>query len=264
MDIKLIRKTGVPKAEVEAHQQIQREFSSTPFSKGWRGYASFAITRFGRGAGDDDFDLVLITHNVIIVVELKNWHGKLLKSDGQKWYLDGESRDTSPVHKATLNAKRLASLMKQKLGTDFTPFVASFVVMHGDIKKTEFTPEEEKSVLTMTEFLSLRYEQVFRDYFWQRPRFNPLDHLNRYDEFFGGPSIKPKDYLVDGFRPENAPIFSHPKKLYAEFRASAKDDPLKHALLRQWDFTALGLDLIGERDRTFVGLREQRVYEYVT
>lgn len=263
MDIKLIRKSGVPKAEVEAHQQIQRELSSASLSKGWRGYASFAISRGGRGAGDDDFDLVLITHNVVIVVELKNWHGKLLESDGQKWYLDGESRDTSPVLKANLNAKRLASLMKQKLGTNFTPFVASFVVMHGNVKQTKLTPDEENSVLTMTEFLALRYEQVFKNYFWKRPLFNPLDHLDRYDEFFEGTSFKPKDYLVDGFRPESAPIFIHPKKLYSEFRASAKDDPLKHALLRQWDFTALGLDLIGERDRPFVGLREQRVYEYV-
>ena len=81
MDIKLIKKSGVPKAEVEAHQQIQREFSSTAFSKGWRGYASFAISRGGRGSGDDDFDLVLVTHNVVIVVELKNWNGKLLESN---------------------------------------------------------------------------------------------------------------------------------------------------------------------------------------
>lgn len=144
MDIKLIKKSGVPKAEVEAHQQIQREFSSSPLSKGWRGYASFAISRGGRGSGDDDFDLVLVTHNVVIVVELKNWHGKLLESDGQKWYLDGESRDTSPVVKANLNAKRLASLMKQKLGQSFTPFVASFVVMHGNVKDMRLTPDEGK------------------------------------------------------------------------------------------------------------------------
>lgn len=263
MEIKLIRKTGVPNAEVEAHQQIQREFSSTSFSKGWRGYASFAITRGGRGAGDDDFDLVLVTHNVIVVVELKNWHGKLLESDGQKWYLDGESRDTSPVLKSNLNAKRLASLITQKLGANFKPFVTSFVVMHGNVKQMKLTPDEEKSVLTMTEFLSLRYEHVFKEYFWKRPLFNPLDYLWKYDEFFEGPSFKPKDYLVDGFRPESDPIFIHPKKLYSEFRASAKEDPLKHALLRQWDFTALGLDLVGERDRSFLGLREQRVYEFV-
>jgi serine/threonine protein kinase len=263
MEIRLIKKTGVPKAEVEAHQQIQKEFSGTAFSKGWRGYASFAITRGGRGAGDDDFDLVLVTHSVIVVVELKNWHGRLVESDGQRWFLDGESRDTSPVLKASANAKRLASLMKQKLGPQFTPFVASLVVMHGDVKQMKLTPDEEKSVVTMTEFLALRYSDVFKQFFWARPTFDPLRHLDKYDGFFQGPSFKPKDYLVDGFRPESNPIFEHPKKLYSEFRASAKDDPLTLALLRQWDFGALGLDLIGERDRAFIGLREQRVFEYV-
>ena len=69
--------------------------------------------------------------------------------------------------------------------------------------------------------------------------------------------------MVDGFRPEQNPIFEHPKKLYNEYRASAKDDPSTLALLRQWDFAALGLELIGEKDRSFIGLREQRVYEYV-
>lgn len=264
MDIKLIKKTGVPKAEVEAHQQIQREFSGTAFSSGWRGYASFAISRSGRGAGDDDFDLVLVTHNVIVVVELKNWHGKLLESDGQRWFLDGESRDTSPVLKASANAKRLASLMKQKLGPQLTPFVASLVVMHGNVKEMKLTQDEEQSVVTMTEFLSLRYSDVFRQFFWARPKFNPLDYLDKYDAFFQGPSFKPKDYLIDGFRPESNPIFEHPKKLYSEFRASAKDDPFTLALLRQWDFGALGLELIGERDRAFIGLREQRVFEYVS
>src|SRR4051812_45200786 len=126
MEIKIIKKTGVPKAEVEAHQQIQKEFSSADFSNGWRGNASFAIARRGRAAGDDDFDLVLVTHAHIVVVELKNWHGKLLESDGQQWYLDGQCRGTSPVAKANLNVKKLAGLMQQKLGRDITPFICSY------------------------------------------------------------------------------------------------------------------------------------------
>ncbi|WP_178385416.1 nuclease-related domain-containing protein, partial [Pseudomonas aeruginosa] len=95
MEIKLAKKSGVPKAEVLAHQTIQKEFSSSPFSKQWRAYAAFALARSGRGSGDDDLDLVLITHTGIALIELKNWHGKLLESDGQKWYLDGEDRGSS-------------------------------------------------------------------------------------------------------------------------------------------------------------------------
>ncbi|WP_416050283.1 AAA domain-containing protein [Cupriavidus basilensis] len=263
MEIKLLKKTGVPRAEIEAHQQIQKEFNSTPFSKSWRGYASFAITRGGRGSGDDDFDLVLVTHTNIVVIELKNWHGKLLESDGEKWYVDGESRDTSPVLKANLNAKKLASLMKQKLGPEKTPFVSAYVVMHGKIDKMNLVESEARSVLTMQELLGFRFNDCYKQYFWGKPKFNPTTLLEEYDNFFEGPSFRPKDYLVAGFRPEANPIFEHPKRLYNEFKASAKDDPTTLALLRQWDFTALGLELIGEKDRGFIGLREQRVYEYV-
>lgn len=264
MEIKLLRTTGVPQAEVEAHKQIQKEFSSSNFSKGWRGYASFSIARAGQGSGDSDFDLVLVTHAIILVVELKNWHGKILKSDGQRWILDDENRDTSPVIKANLNAKKLASLMKQKLGPALTPFVKSVVVLHGSIRKLELPEDEARSVMTMEEFLALRYEHAFREFNPQRPQFNALDHLKKYDEFFQGRSFKPKDYLIDGFRPGIDAIFQHPDNLYKEFKATAKDDPLSLALLRLWDFTAIGLDLIGEKDRSFIGLREQRVYEYIS
>jgi hypothetical protein len=104
---------------------------------------------------------------------------------------------------------------------------------------------------------------VLQKLFVGKVLFNPLDYLAKYDAFFEGPSFKPRDYIVDGFRPEPNPIFEHPKKLYNEFRAAAKDDQTTLALLRQWDFTAIGLELIGEKDRSFIGLREQRVYEYV-
>lgn len=262
MEIKLVKNKGVPKAEIEAHQQIKQAFSSTAFSNAWQGYASFALARRGAGAGDDDFDLVIVTHSNIIAVELKNWHGKVLESDGQDWFIDGESR-SSPIESIRLKAKKLANIMTQKLGRERTPFITSLVVMHGSIETIKLNNDEEESVLNLTEFLSLRFEHCYKKYFSKRPRFNPLDNLKEYDSFFQGPSFRPKDYFVDGFRPEEKPILEHPNKLYSEFKANAKDDPTKLALLRQWDFSALGLDLIGHNDRSFIGLREQRVFEYV-
>ena len=263
MEIRITKRDGVPQAEREAHQQIQAEFDRTPFSKGWRGYASFALVRPGRGTGDDDFDLVLVTHSTIIVIELKNWNGNLLQSDGKKWYLDGEDRGDSPVAVVRRKVPKLAALMTQRLGREKTPFISSYVVMHGQLKKMELPPDEERSVLNIQELLSFRYEHCYRDYF-QRPRFNPLDYLEDYDRFFEGPSFKPKVYYIDGFGPSGEPIFSHPRGLYNEFRAIAKDDPNTQALLRQWNFLALGMDLISENDRTFIGLREQRIFEYVS
>jgi serine/threonine protein kinase len=258
-----VNRAGVPRAEVEAHQAIRREFNSAPFSKGWRGYASFALARAGRGGGDDDLDLVLVTHTGIVLIELKNWNGKLLESNGQKWFLDGEDRGDSPVSVVRRKVPKLVSVMTQKLGKNKTPFINSYVVMHGRIGKSTLTQEEQRSVLTMTEFLSVRFEHAYKQYFGGRHYFNPLDHLAEYDEFFEGKSFRPKLHYIDGYRPDANPIFEHPKKLYSEYRAEAKDDPKALALLRQWDFGALGLDLIGESDRAFIGLREQKVFQYI-
>ena len=253
----------MPRAEVEAHQAIQREFSSSTFSKGWRGYASFALARAGRGGGDDDLDLVLVTHTGIVLIELKNWNGKQLESNGQKWFLDGEDRGDSPLSVVRRKVPKLVSVMTQKLGKNKTPFISSYVVMHGRIGKYTLTPEEQRSVLTMTEFMTIRFEHSYKHYFGGRHYFNPLDHLAEYDEFFEGKSFRPKLHYIDGYRPDTNPIFEHPKKLYTEYRAEAKDDPKALALLRQWDFGALGLELIGESDRSFIGLREQKVFQYI-
>jgi superfamily I DNA and/or RNA helicase/serine/threonine protein kinase len=263
VEIQLIKRNGVPRAEVEAHQQIQREFDASQFSRRWRGYASFALARAGRGAGDDDIDLLLVTHTGMALIELKNWNGKLLESNGGKWYLDGEDRGDSPVDVVRRKVPKLVSVITQKLGKQKLPFISSYVVMHGRIGKMNLTPDEDKSVLTMTEFLTLRYDHSYRIYLGGRYFFNPLDHLKEYDEFFGGKSFRPKDYFIEGYKPDTNPIFQHPKKLYTEYRAEAKDDPKALALLRQWDFGALGLDLIGETDRAFIGLREQKVFQYI-
>ena len=135
MEIKLVGRQGVPPAEVDAHRRIEDDFNSTPFTKKWRGYAAFGLAR--SGGGSSDYDLVLLTHSSVIVVELKNWNGKTLTSDGQKWYLNGQDRGTSPVDVADLKAKRLASELKRRLGESKVPFVTFFVVLHGQIQKME-------------------------------------------------------------------------------------------------------------------------------
>jgi serine/threonine protein kinase len=264
MEIRFLRKSGVPAAEISAHQKIQSVFDASPFTKGWRGYASFQLARGSRGAGGDDFDLVLVTHTCILVIELKNWHGNTLKSEGGKWYVDGEDRGPSPVDLVSEKAKKLASRMKQKLGIEQTPYVNAFVVIQDGIQNLELREDESPSVLFLTDDL---LEWTKRDAYgavlsW-RPKFDVLAKLPLYDQFFGGADFKPKDYLIQGYRPGANPIWEHPRRLYSEFRARAKDDPDQFALLRQWDFSAIGPALIGEGDRSFIGLREQRIYEYV-
>ena len=263
MEIRLLNKSGVPAAEIQAHQKLYDAFNKSNFTKNWKGYASFKLARVARGSGDDDFDLVIVTHTNVIVIELKNWHGKKLESVNGHWYVDGEDRGASPVELVNSKAKKLASLMKRQLGNDKTPFVLSFVVIQDGIEELYLTPQENPSVLFLEDMLEWAEERSYIKIFDRRPRFNPLSITRVYDKFFGGSDFRPKDYLVQGFRPSEVAIWEHPSKLYSEFKAIAKDDPDQVALLRQWNFGALGMALIGEGDRAFIGLREQRVYEYV-
>jgi serine/threonine protein kinase len=264
MEIRFLRKSGVPAAEISAHQQIQKAFDSSTFTKAWRGYASFKLARGGSGAGDDDFDLVLVTHTCVVVIELKNWHGKSLTSHGGHWYVDGNDRGASPVELVNEKAKKLASRMRQRLGNERTPYVNSFVVIQDGIEELELSNEDEsRSVLYLYELLEWSKRDAYDKALPWRPRFNVLSNLAAYDQFFGGNDFRPKDYIVEGYRPGDNPIWEHPGRIYAEFRARAKDDPDQFALLRQWNFSAMGPALIGEGDRAFIGLREQRIYEYV-
>lgn len=263
MKITLTTQSGVPKSEIGAHQKIQKAFAESKFSKEWFGYASFKMARARRGEGDDDFDLVLVTHNSVVVIELKNWHGRRLISDGHTWRLDDESPRASPVQLANLKAKKLGTLMKEKLGSTKTPFVHSFVVLHGRVNELSLTEDEKRSVLTLEELLSWKSAQEYDKFVTKKSGVNPLAHRGAYDLFFTGQAFKRRTYLVQGYLPDDKPMWTHPGKLYAEFRATEKSDRDKLALMRQWDFGALGMDLIGENERGFIGLREQHIYEYV-
>lgn len=262
MEIKLIRRSGVPRSEVNAHQAIQKAFSASPFSKAWRGYASFKLVRKGAGSGDEDFDLVLVTHSAICVIELKNWRGTNLKQVGNNWFVDGEDHGESPVRLAAEKARRLGSRMSEKLGRTNTAFVRSYVVMSG-ITEIELSEDDGQSVLFLEDLLAWANSVDYATWVTRPANFNLLTKLALYDGFFGSREVRPRDYLVEGFQPGEKPIWTHPNQLYAEFEAKAKDDKDQLALLRRWNFDALGTQQIGEQDRSFLGLREQRVYEYV-
>jgi len=210
-------------------------------------------------------DLVLVTHTHIVVLELKNWRGSKLTARGGNWYVDGQPRGRSPVPLVNLKAKRLGTTLNTRVGPAKTPLVLSFVVLTGSITELDLSeePKEAESVLFLDELLDWSKQTDYSKFITRQPRINPLGYLNAYDLFFEGQKGRPAGFNIHGYRPEAQALWEHPKKLYAEFRAKEKQDPDKLALLRQWDFGALGTELIGEGERGFIGLREQRVFEHV-
>jgi serine/threonine protein kinase len=266
MEIRFLNKAGVPRAEVLAHQEIERVFNASPYSKPWRGYASFRLARAGTGAGDDDFDLVLVTGGQILVVELKNWRGERLSAQGGHWFLDGRDMGTSPAVVANLKAKKLASAMTRELSRSKTPFVASIVVIQNGVRILDLSDDsaaQNQSVMSLNDFLKLSDERAYRRVFPRSSNVNPLLHLVAYDSFFRGRDFRPRDFVCHGFKPDPDPIWIHPRELYSEYRAESVDSRKQLALMRQWDFDTLGTALIGEGERAFIALREQRIFDLV-
>jgi len=88
MEIRLLNSEGVFKTESKILKQLKT------FPAHWRGYASLEL--IDKNSGNCEIDLVLVTHDRIIIIELKDWNGDL-KQSGDRWYVNGNDRGRSPV-----------------------------------------------------------------------------------------------------------------------------------------------------------------------
>ncbi|MGP8789882.1 nuclease-related domain-containing protein [Pseudomonas aeruginosa] len=70
----IVRGNGLHKSETNALDQMQKHLRDS-----WYGYASVLVAD---KQGSMEFDLIIVTHDRLLVVELKEWHGKLTSYDG--------------------------------------------------------------------------------------------------------------------------------------------------------------------------------------
>lgn len=56
-----------------------------------------AIPQLIRFQKKGEFDLILVTNSVLIIIELKDWNGKSIKSTNGNWYMDERDMGVSPV-----------------------------------------------------------------------------------------------------------------------------------------------------------------------
>ncbi|WP_100149552.1 nuclease-related domain-containing protein [Snodgrassella communis] len=81
----------------------------------WKGYAGF---RLADRKNAYEFDLLIFTHCSILVIELKDWHGKISNTNG-RWCLNNRDMGKSPVtvtrNKAYLIMDKLQEINKKYL-----------------------------------------------------------------------------------------------------------------------------------------------------
>lgn len=264
MEIK-IWSGGLQQQEVTAIEEIEKSFSGKNIMFPWKGYAGF---RFVSAKGEEgEFDLVIITHCNVIIVELKDWNHEPITSNGDRWYKGTKDMGRSPV---SVTQKKVFTL-KEKLdkvnhlftNKGYTPFINFFVVITGNADFSKLPESELSHTISLKEFIKFADQKKFDAYF--RPHRN-AQTLNKdfriFDNLFGVSQTTPKPWRMAGYKAMDL-IFEHPKQVYKEFTAKAENSLSEEALLRIWDFKRIGSKANTPDGRAEIVSREREVLQYI-
>jgi serine/threonine protein kinase len=269
MKIQCLDPLGINGYEREANEKLEASLPNN-----WKAYSSLEMR--GRQSKEFEGDLILITHDRIINVELKNWSGKIFSKEG-KWVVqfpDGrEEHRSNGVRQARKSAQILATKLKERLSNRFVPWVDHCVVLCGTATKDHLHPDEQEYVFTLEEFSKIGEEDVYKRYFddksWmiKRNEDAPNKNLKQWDKIFSNNSadFKAKNYSANNYVLQGQPLFQHRDGLYYEYLSQRSDNHNYKALMRRWDFTS---PCIVEHARTpeqrsLIAHRESDVLGYI-
>ncbi|MCF7996085.1 MAG: NERD domain-containing protein [Chromatiaceae bacterium] len=212
----------------------------------WKGYAGFRF--FDSKGYEGEFDLVLVTHCLVLIVELKHWNGDLTSSDGN-WYLNSREMGRSPVA-VTQNKQYLLKKKLDKFGGRFrslkgsrfpSPKVEFRVVLTGSATPENLPESDRFKTMALDEFLSLADERNFNDVFRPHPASHGTNKdIPLFDEIFSEKQTRPKHLLINGYMAvEKIFPLNDDEHVYKEFKAVSEANKSDEALLRQWNFSKI-------------------------
>ncbi|MGP1571159.1 MAG: AAA domain-containing protein [Moraxella sp.] len=252
---------GLTQHEVEAIEKIKQAFQASENNKKvkgqgfdalkslksifpWKGYSGFRFADI-KERKEGEFDLVIVTHCNVLIIELKHWNGTIICRQ-DKWYLNDKDMGRSPVsitrNKQFMLEKKLDKFKQQFTNKGFRPQIHFLIVMTGNVDFSQLPDNEKLHVVTLANFLQLKDEKQFNARFRPHPDSKTLNQdFELFDKkIFGSNTIKPKNISIGGYYAEDDAIFSHPQHIYQEYLAQTENK--KHqdqALLRRWNFTKI-------------------------
>lgn len=236
MKIKAFTVEGPLPTEIPAIVEIE-----TAFPSHWLGFANVVVRHPTKAREEREIDLILVTDDRVIMVDLKHWRGRLELVDGY-WHQDGERRDRSPVEKMrdnTILLRRVFEAESFKLGR---PHVDGLVVLTHPHCETSLLAQDARAVMRLDEFLRLKDPKRYAAHFSNATPHtrNALtdpknkEHVLRF--FRPGRVFEPRKTRFSGYEV----IDPNPEfwtDLFAEYLARDLESPSATALLRVWDFT---------------------------
>jgi serine/threonine protein kinase len=232
----------------------------------WKGYAGF---RFVDAKGNEgEFDLVIVTHCNVLIVELKDWNNGEIISRGDRWFKNDSDMGRSPVsvtqNKVYLLKNKLERIRNKFSNAGHIPQIHHLVVMTGNAGFSKITEQEKLHTLSLSEFLELKDERKFNERFRPHPKAKVLNSdFPIFDMLLLGANTAPKHIRIDGYKATDL-IFEHPKKIYKEFQAVSEISKGDEALLRLWNFDKLeGVKAKTSDGRFHIVSREREVLQFI-
>ncbi|WP_335920430.1 MULTISPECIES: AAA domain-containing protein [Shewanella] len=262
MKYQIVGGAGLHRSETKTVDMMVKQLPDS-----WFGYAGLVVTD---NQGSMEIDTLIITADRLLLVELKEWNGHI-SYEGGKWLQNGKPRGKSPYQIKRDHALRLKSLLQEELSRKLGYFlhVEAHVVLCGTAGPENLPLNERRYVHTRDEFLTIgnpkNYEKLVQNtnfshlFEGDKPRPNSAKALPIIQAFFEGPKVKALPLKESDYIANEKPFFSHPRRVYNEFRAAHKDNSQYRGLLRRWDFDALGVANAQLSLWAEVALRETRV-----
>jgi hypothetical protein len=264
---------GIHRREIAGIEKLKASLPSE-----WYGFTNLELIR--PGATPREIDVVIVLDDRILLVDLKDWHGRIT-SDGSHWSQNDRLVGTSPVKKIWDNARVLAAELRQyvkrtrppSLNPDAIPLVDSCVVLTGRCDARALPEQERQRVFDIDDFCRMLPDARDRNRRLAEVRWidrsNPLvPHGNQWHStlsgFFGtgGGYFRPLHRRFGDYVAISDITYEHPQKIYSEYEAQDSTENRSTGLLRVWDFAQVPRYASAEGREEIAG-RERSVISYL-
>lgn len=268
MEIKKVGGAGLHASELKAISKMEQQFQSS-----WHGFAGLVASDT---QGPMEIDCLIITHDRLLLVELKEWNGTIEYDNGM-WIQNGQNRGKSPFAIKRGHAQRLQKLLERELSHNLGYWltVEAHVVLCGNATPDNLPLTERLFVHSLDEFLAIRAPEKYdtlvankklASFFnlTGKARPNSETSLPIIYKFFEGPKIQKKELIVGNFQAHtNKPWFAHRNFIYKEYFAQDRSMPTAKGLIRRWDFNQLGTLHALQSIWSDIALRENRIGKFI-
>lgn len=242
----------------------------------WYAFTNLDLSLPGKGVRE--IDLIMVTEDRLLLVDLKDWRGPIISKDGN-WFNGEHDNGRSPVGKIAEVARELFPLLKKHLAEQSkkeqsanplpNPMIQSVVVLTSAKDRSQIADSEASSVFYIDDFIRVvrnkdeRIKAFGKVYFEDYTSDAWAQRFRRFFNVSGGIFQVGKRRYGGFVARSESPTFQHREEIYAEFEVEEVGIENSFGLLRRWNFAKADTRFQTEAGRAEIAGRERKVIAWL-